>query len=133
MTYHFSAIAKRTHLHAIGAGTHSPENLRRFLGDTHREVLAHGSEAVLLEVNFAGPSLDLGNLYSIIVENSSDASLLKRIAYVDSNRQHLPERAEFAELAATKLGLNARVFRTVAEAETWLEGRETPTRPLARQ
>lgn len=126
MTYHFTAIAKRTHLHAIGSGTHSPEHLRKFLADTHRKVLECRSDAVLLEVNFTGPSLDLGSLYSIIVDNSSDASLLKRIAYVDSNSQHLPERAEFAELAANKLGLNARVFRTIAEAERWLCGEDRP-------
>jgi hypothetical protein len=32
----------------------------------------------------------------------------------------LPEGGQFAELAASKLGVNFRVFRTVAEAERWL-------------
>jgi len=120
MDYHFTAVLTRTHLHAIGSGTHSPENLRRFLTDTHRVVLEQQCDAVLLEMNFSGPSLDLGSLYSIIVEKSADASLLMRIAYVDTSTEHLPERAEFAELAAIKLGVNARVFPTVAEAEDWL-------------
>lgn len=86
-------------------------------------VLAHKCEAVLLEVKFTGPSLNLSSLYSVIVQNSTDASIMKRIAYVDDNiKEHLPERAEFAELAANKLGLNARVFRTVEDAKRWLEG-----------
>jgi len=77
--------------------------------------------AVLLELNFSGPSLDLGSLYSIILDNRTDASMLRRIAYVDTNRQHLPDRAEFVELAASKLGLNARVFHSIDDAERWLQ------------
>lgn len=60
------------------------------------------------------------SIYSVIVENLPDSSLVKRIAYVDANAEHLFERAEFAELAANKLGLRARVFRTVADADKWL-------------
>jgi hypothetical protein len=121
MDYQFTAVPARTHLHTTGSGTHSPENLRRFLTDTHRVVLEQRWDAVLLEMQFSGPSLDLGNLYSIIVEKSTDAAILRRIAYVDRNTEHLPERAEFAELAANKLGVNARVFQTVVDAERWLQ------------
>ena len=120
MDYHFSVAQAPSHLHAIGSGVHSPENLRRFLADTHREVLAHGCKAVLLEVRFTGPSLGFASLYSIVVANSADAATLARIAYVDRNTEHLPERAEFAELAANKLGVNVRVFRSIADAEKWL-------------
>ena len=121
MDYQFTLIPTSTYLHTIGSGTHSPENLRRFLADTHRAVLARQCTAVLLEVRFSGPSLDLASLYSIINDNRIDASMMKRIAYVDTNTQHLPERAEFAELAANKLGLNARVFRNIIDAEQWLQ------------
>lgn len=120
MDYQFTAIQTRTHLHAIGSGTHSPDNIRRLLADTNRVLLEKKLDAVLLEVRFIGPSLDFGRIYSIIVDNRADASLVRRIAYVDTNVEHLPERTEFAELAANKLGVNARVFRTVAEAEQWL-------------
>jgi hypothetical protein len=120
MDYQFTSISKPTHLHAIGSGQHSAENVQRFLADTHRLVVAENHDAVLLEIRFEGPSLDFGTIYSIIVQNRHDASLVKRIAYVDTNAQHISERAEFAELAANKLGLNARAFRSVAEAERWL-------------
>ena len=120
MDYHFTAIAKPTYLHAVGSGVHTADNIRRFLLDTNRIVCEQHFDAVLLELRFAGPSLDFGSIYSIVVENRADASLVKRIAYVDTNTEHLPDRTEFAELAANKLGVNARVFRTVAEAESWL-------------
>lgn len=123
MDYHFTAIPSPTHLHAIGSGTHSADNLRRFLNDTHLAALAQKSKSVLIEVRFAGPSIDLASLYSIIQDKSVDAMLLKRIAYVDTT-QRLPERAEFAELAANKLGVNARAFRCVADARRWLESGE---------
>jgi hypothetical protein len=121
MDYQFTAIPTSTHLHAIGSGTYSPENLRRFLAETYRAVLARQCTAVLLEVRFSGPSLDLANLYAIIQDNRADASMLKRIAYVDTDTQRLPERAEFVELAANRLGLNARFFRNVIDAEHWLQ------------
>ena len=120
MDYQFTAIETASYLHAVGTGVHSAENVRRFLLDTNRIVSARQFDAVLLEVKFTGPSLDFGSIYSIIVDNRADASLVKRIAYVDTNAEHLPDRTEFAELAANKLGVNARVFRTVGEAEAWL-------------
>jgi hypothetical protein len=120
MEYQFNAFAKPTHLHAIGSGVHTADNIRRFLLDTNRHFRSQQFSAVLLEMRFTGPSLDFGSIYSIIVDNRADASLVKRIAYVDTNAEHLPDRTEFAELAANKLGVNARMFRTVAEAESWL-------------
>jgi hypothetical protein len=120
MEYHFSAVATRTHLHTIGSGTHCADNIRRLLADTNQVIIEKQLDAVLLEMRFIGPSLDFGRIYSIIVDNRADASRMKRIAYVDTNAEHLPERTEFAELAANKLGVNARVFRTVAAAEHWL-------------
>jgi hypothetical protein len=120
MEYQFTAIATPAYLHVIGLGAHSTENIRRLLADTNRTLLERGLDRVLLEVRFIGPSLDFAGIYSIVVDNRADASLVKRIAYVDTNAEHLPERTEFAELAANKLGVNARVFRTVAEAERWL-------------
>jgi len=75
---------------------------------------------VLLEARFIGRNLSFGVLYSICVDNRAGAAPVKRLAYVDTNTDHLPEGGQFAELAASKLGVNFRVFRTVAEAERWL-------------
>jgi len=120
MEYHFSAVVRPTHLHVIGSGPHSDDSIRRFFADTDRARLESQCDAVLLELRFVGPSLNLGDIYSIMLDNRADAARLKRIAYVDTNTEHLPDRGEFVELAANKLGVNCRVFRAVAEAETWL-------------
>ena len=121
MDYRFTATATSTHLHVIGSGTHSADNLRRLLADTNRMMIEQRFDAVLLEMRFVGPSLDFPAIYSVIVENRADAMLLKRIAYVDTNAEHIPDRTEFAELAANRMGVNARVFRSIAGAETWLK------------
>jgi hypothetical protein len=124
MDYQFTAVASPAYLHTIGSGAHNAENLRRLLTDTHAAVLAQQAKAVLIELRFVGPSIDLASLYSIILDKSRDALLMKRIAYIDTSTQRLPERAEFAELAANKLGINARAFRCVADAQRWLESKE---------
>jgi hypothetical protein len=120
MEYHFSAVAKRTYLHVIGSGTNSVDNLRRLFVDTDRVRREKQLDAVLVEMRFLGPSLNLGDIYSIMLDNRADASRLKRIAFADTNTEHLPERGEFIELASSKLGVNCRVFRSVAAAEEWL-------------
>ena len=120
MDYQFTATVHRSHLHVIGTGTHSADNVRRLLADTNRVIVEQHIDAVLLELRFVGPSLDLGHIYSIIADNRADAMLVKRIGYVDTNAEHLPDRTEFAELAANRLGVNARVFQSVVDAEAWL-------------
>jgi hypothetical protein len=124
--YQFTSTLTDSHLHAVGAGVHSAENMRRFISDTHERVLANGCQAVLLESRFEGPSLDLASIYAIVLDKHLDGAALKRVAYVDTTAQHLPERAEFAELAANRLGVNARVMHTVAEAERWLIEQHRP-------
>jgi hypothetical protein len=120
MEYHFSAVAKPTHLHVIGTGTHSADNLRRLFADTERARLENQLDSVLIELRFVGPSLNVGGLYAIMIENQVDASRLRGFALVDTNTEHLPERKEFVELASHNMGINFRPFRTVADAEKWL-------------
>ena len=121
MDYELKVKQEPTYLHVVGEGAHTTENLRRFLIDAHRIALERKCDSMLLEQNFWGPSLSLGNIYSVVAERSIDGSLFKRIAYVDANTEHPPERMEFAELAANKLGVNVRSFRTVSEAKSWLQ------------
>ncbi|HKE95456.1 MAG TPA: hypothetical protein VKB34_14175 [Povalibacter sp.] len=118
--YQFTAAVVGRYLHVTGAGRHTADNMRRFLADAYRAATDRGCDSVLLVLRFSGPSLDLGSIYSVVTERSMDGSRLKRIAFVDTNAEHPPERAEFAEMAANKLGVNVRLFRGVAEAERWL-------------
>lgn len=120
MEYHFSAVAKPTYLHVTGSGTHSLDNIRRFFADVNVVHMESHLDALLVELRFVGPSLNIGEAYSIMVENRAIAARLTRFAYVDTNVEHLPERAEFVELAAQRMGVNVRAFRNVAAAEKWL-------------
>jgi hypothetical protein len=73
-----------------------------------------------MELHFAGRSLDLASIYSVITERSCDGSRLRHIACVDRNCEHSDERAEFAELAANRLGVNVRFFRSLEDAKRFL-------------
>lgn len=122
MDYHLTIVRTPKYLHATGTGDHTMENMLRFLSDAHRAAVQSNCDSMLLELSFSGPSLDLGSIYTIISRASRDGSWFKRIAYVDTNPARLPDRAEFAEMAANKLGVNVRLFGTVAEAEAWFLG-----------
>lgn len=119
-TYRFHAEETGQYLRAIGTGNNSTANLLRFLSDAYEAVRDSGRDSVLLVLNFTGPSLSLGSIYSVVAERCEHGRELRRIAYVDANGEHMPDRAEFAELAATQLGLNVRLFWNVADAEEWL-------------
>ena len=128
MDYQLTIVRTPTYLHATATGDHTADNVLRFLADAHRAAVASNCDAMLLELNFSGPSLPLGSIYSIIAAASRDGSWFKRIAYVDVNPAHSPDRAEFAEVAANKLGVNVRLFRSVAEAESWFLGTDAVAR-----
>ena len=120
MHYVFTAVKAPTHLHAVATGELTAENMRRFLVDAHRAAVGRNYDSLLVESRFSGRSLELSSIYSVIEERSPDGSIFKRIAYVDNNPDQLPDRAEFAQVAASRLGVNVRLFRTVSEAEQWL-------------
>jgi hypothetical protein len=119
--YEFTVMPAPTHLHIRATGDNTRESLNRFLIDAYRAAVTRNCDSVLLELNLSGESLSVGSIYSIVCERSSDALRMKRIAYIDTNSAHVPDRAEFAELAASRLGVNARLFRSVADAERWLK------------
>src|SRR5687768_6162911 len=121
MTYEFMVERAPTYLHVRGSGDHTADNMQRFLRDSYRAAIENDRDCLLMELNFAGPSLNLGSLYRVISERSSDGSQLGYIACVDMNAEHSQEHAEFAELAANKLGVKVRFFPSLAEARRSLE------------
>jgi len=128
MDYQFTVVEAPTYVHVIGAGALTAENMRRFLIDAHRSAVERHCDSLLLEPNFSGPSLNFGSIYSIICERSPDGSRYKRIAYVETDQERHQEQAEFAEMAANKLGVNVRLFRSRIEAERWLQNCSVTTR-----
>jgi hypothetical protein len=121
MTYEFTAERAPTYLHVTGRGEHTAENLRRLLLDAYRAAIEQHCDTLLIELNFTGPSLSVGTVYSVIAERSEDGAQLRHIVWVDSDPGH-HERAEFAEAAARKLGVSVQFFPTLAEARLSLQG-----------
>ena len=125
MTYSFIVEMKPTYLHAKGSGEQTEANARQFLIDAYRACVEHNMGRLLLEMCFTGKALSVASAYSVIVDRSHDGSMLKSIAYVDTNPAHDAEMAEFAELIAKNRGVNVRLFESVAAAERWLENEAT--------
>ena len=120
MTYRLSLHSHPKYLHASVTGTHTPENVARFLREVHEACMAQGLGCVLVEVNFTGPSLATGSIYDVVSRQAPQAKVLRRVAYVDATpRQH--EKKKFAETVALNRGVNVRLFTEVAEARRWLE------------
>jgi len=107
-----------SYLHATVVGPRNPENALRFLQEAHDACVKGEHAAVLLEMNLLGPSLDPGSIFRVISQRSSDATRLKRIAYVDAAGN--PERPKFAETVATNRGVNVRLFQDLDAAKAWL-------------
>ena len=120
MPYHLTIEERPGYLHAKVTGTHSTENLRRFLKEVREACVQRSCFSVLLETNLSGPSLGASSIFSVVSERSADAATLRRIAYVDPGSERSPEQLKFAETVAVNRGVNVRLFRTVAEAERWI-------------
>ena len=122
MSYQLELVEHPTYVHATGSGDRTPDNMRRFLVEAYEAAVARGKTAlILLDVQFAGPNLNLGCAYEVVSERIADAAKFQGIAYVDANYVHSPDGVEFAELAAKNLGVNVRLLRSVDEAKRWLD------------
>jgi len=124
MTYRLTIIEKPGYLHATATGEHTAANARRFLTEAHEACMKRGHDAVLLEVNFSGPSLPAHSIFDVISSQSAAAQRLRRIAYVETGQERDPEQMKFAETVARNRGVNVRLFRDLAGAEAWLLARE---------
>jgi SpoIIAA-like len=120
MAYDFSVEQKPAYLHAKVSGDLTRLNALQFLVDAYQACIDRNVNSLLLEVAFTG-GLHLGEVYSVISERSQAGRNLERIAYVNANPDLPRDTAEFAELVAQNRGVNVRLFRTLSEAEQWLQ------------
>ncbi len=120
MEYRLTIIERPTYLHATVTGPNLPENAMRFLRESYDACVARGHNALLLEMNLSGPSLDSSAIFRIVAERSADGMKLRRIAYVERSREKDEGKMHFAETVALNRGVNVKLFRDVAEAERWL-------------
>ncbi len=118
-SYQLTIEEQPSYLYAKVSGTNSPENAVRFLEETYAACIERGYSAVLLEMNLSGPSLNLGSIFEVIVQRSTDGAKLRKIAYVDASTSD-PEKARFAEMVAKNRGVNVRLFQSLSDAKRWI-------------
>jgi len=130
MTYQLTVEQKVGYLHIRVSGENNPETVRRYLEEVFSACLRRQCPTVLIEENLQGPSLGVLDIHQIVTEGSKRTwPTVRRIAYVDTNKEHSQSDMNFAETVAVNLGVNVKVFPTVKEAEEWLCGVPAPTDP----
>jgi hypothetical protein len=80
MKYHLALVPHPGYLHAAVTGDHSVENAARFLREVHEACSRQRVSAVLLEMNFSGPSLASGSIFSVISQESAAGKTLRKVA-----------------------------------------------------
>jgi hypothetical protein len=120
MEYRFELFPHPSYLHVRATGTHNRANTMRFMEESHRECVARGYDALLIEQALEGPSLGPGGIFKIVQARLDTARTLRRIAYVDTHGRI--DGRKFVEDVARNRGINVRAFASVDDAKLWLEG-----------
>ena len=127
MSYELTIREKAGYLHFLVTGENSPETVRGYLSEIAKTCQERNCPTVLIEENLQGPGLGLLDIFQISSQGSNQAwPHVRRIAYVDANREHSAADMKFAETVASNRGLNIRLFSNVQEAEQWLSKTAQP-------
>jgi hypothetical protein len=127
MAYQLTVEQKKGYLHIKVSGENSPETVRRYLEEIFSACLRTNCPIVLIEENLQGPGLGVLDIHQIVTEGSKRTwPTVRRIAYVDTNKEHSQPDMHFAETVAVNLGVNVKLFPTVKEAEEWLRDAVAP-------
>lgn len=118
MAYDLTISKKPNYWHVKVTGQNSVENVKGYL-----EEIVHkckNCSKLLIEEQLEGPRLNSFKVYEIASEGSVHArGLFTAIAYVDVNAEGV--LMQFAENVAANRDLPVKVFKTVKEAEKWLD------------
>jgi hypothetical protein len=128
MGYQLTGEQKAGYLHIRVSGENSPETVRRYLEEVFLSCLRRQCSIVLIEEDLRGPGLGVLEIHQIVTEGSKRTwPTVRRIAYVDTNKEHSQSDMHFAETVAVNLGVNIKLFPTVNEAEAWLRDAAVPS------
>ncbi len=118
-----SIVENPDYLHLRVSGENDPETVGNYLADVYQISSRMGYGSVLIEEALSGPSLDPVDIYHIVSRASSQTSpLLKKIAYVDTNKTHSSAAQKLGEAVAHDRGVNVRIFADIETAAKWLLG-----------
>lgn len=125
MSYHLEISESDGILHARVSGKNGVFNKLRYLKELRSISLQNKSRRILIEEHLEGTSIDLFDVFDVVVSQSKFASKsYDKIAFVDTYRGHNADRLRFAETLAGSHGVNVRVFTAVDEAKRWLASSE---------
>ena len=120
MAYRVTIEPTPRYLHVRVTGDNSRESVLGYLSEVRQACLDHHTTNVLIEEDLSGPSLDLLDVFRVVSSRAESESVALRIAFVDKNPAHAPDRMKFAETVAVNRGIQVRVFERVADAAAWL-------------
>lgn len=120
MAYELTIHERPGYLHARATGDRTPQNVLHFLEQAYAACVKGSHSALLVEMDFTGPTLGSPKIFQLVCERSDDARHLRRIAYVDDQPGD-PAGPWFAETVARNRGVNVRLFSDLASAEAWLQ------------
>ena len=120
MTFTLSINERPDYLHFKVTGENSEASVRGYLQKAHDMCIARQRQRPLVEEHLRGLQLGTLQMFQIASEGSvRSRSIVRKIAYVDTNPEHAFDDTKFVEDVAVNRGMNVRAFRTVAEAEQW--------------
>jgi hypothetical protein len=119
MAYQLTIEERPTYLYAKVVGKRTPENALRFLEEAYAACVKSGRMAVLLDMQFSGPSLSATSIYEVLSQRIPDGRELRKIAYLETTPDD-PAMPHFAETVAVNRGVNVRLFQNAAAAARWL-------------
>lgn len=123
MAFDLTIVERPGYLHFKVTGENSEAAVRGYLQKIHETCVARQCTTALVEEHLRGPNLNTLQMFQIASEGSERSrSIVRKIAYVDTNPEHAFEDTKFVEDVAVNRGMNVRTFETVAEAERWLKG-----------
>jgi hypothetical protein len=121
MSYVLNVESKGSYLYITVTGENSYENVARYLSEVRDLCIQYECPNVLIAENLLGPSLNISRIYDLISKASTQTSpVVRKIAYVDINPEHIADAMIFAENVAVNRGVFVRVFSTIHAAEAWL-------------
>jgi hypothetical protein len=121
MPYVLNVESKSSYLYITVIGENSYDNVARYLSEVRDMCAKYECPNVLIAENLVGPSLNIGRIYDLVSTASTQTSpVVRKIAYVDINPEHIANAMKFAENVAVNRGVFVRVFSTIHAAEEWL-------------
>jgi hypothetical protein len=125
MAHKLSVDEKPGYLHLTVTGENSPRAVIEYMREVVRACTVRNCWTILIEERLSGNRLGMTDVFDIASRGGMElGGRFDRIAYVDALAP-ANDLMRFAETVAVNRGLPLKVFRTVDDAERWLQSTRT--------